>query len=44
MRKAVVLLAAALVLGWAGIAEARNCTKGKPCGKSCIAVTKTCRK
>lgn len=25
-------------------AWAKNCTKGKPCGKTCIAVTKTCRK
>lgn len=36
----VVLLAMSL----AAPALAKNCSKGKPCGKSCIAVHKTCRK
>jgi len=39
------ILALALVaLFAANAAEAKTCTKGKPCGKSCIAVDKTCRK
>jgi hypothetical protein len=37
----VIFLAGMLV---AAAAEARTCNKGKPCGNSCIAVTKTCRK
>ena len=41
--KIVVAMALVLVMA-ASAAEAKNCTKGKPCGKSCIAVTKTCRK
>ncbi|MDN3577078.1 thermonuclease family protein [Chitinimonas viridis] len=35
------LLAAVLLV--AAFAEAKNCTKGKPCGKTCIAMTDTCR-
>jgi hypothetical protein len=26
-----------------GVAESKNCRKGKPCGNSCIARSKTCR-
>lgn len=33
----------ALALALPAKAEAQVCTKGKPCGNSCIAVSKTCR-
>jgi hypothetical protein len=39
----IIAIAVAVVM-LAGTAEAKNCNKGKPCGNSCIAVTKTCRK
>lgn len=39
-----VLISLILILMMVGPAEAKTCTKGKPCGKTCIAVTKTCRK
>lgn len=32
----------ALLLFGQGLAYAKNCKKGKPCGGSCIAVSKTC--
>lgn len=32
-----------LILGTSTLAHARNCIKGKPCGKGCIALNKTCR-
>jgi hypothetical protein len=43
IRRIVVVVA---VLGWAFAAPLlaqRNCTKGKPCGRSCIARDKVCR-
>lgn len=39
-----LIVAVLLALSLASPALAKNCTKGKPCGKSCIAVHKTCRK
>ena len=41
--KYIVAITVAVVM-LAGSAEAKNCKKGKPCGNSCIAATKTCRK
>lgn len=41
--KVVMSLALAVAM-IAGAAEAKTCIKGKPCGKTCIAATKTCRK
>jgi hypothetical protein len=32
-----------LLMLLAPLSEAKNCTKGKPCGRTCIAVTDTCR-
>lgn len=39
-----VLVIVLAVLIAAAPAQAKVCKKGKPCGASCIAVTKTCRK
>ncbi|CAA7615282.1 SH3 type 3 domain protein (fragment) [Magnetospirillum sp. LM-5] len=39
-----LLLTVIVALSLAGPALAKTCTKGKPCGKSCIAVSKTCHK
>lgn len=39
-----LVVAVLLSLSLTSPALAKNCTKGKPCGKSCIAVHKTCRK
>jgi hypothetical protein len=36
-------LASALTLSSPTLTHARNCIKGKPCGKGCIALDKTCR-
>lgn len=39
-----LLLALVLpALAWAPVGDGRNCTKGKPCGNTCIAANKTCR-
>lgn len=43
MRLFLVMLLA-MSLAAPAPALAKNCTKGKPCGKSCIAAHKTCRK
>lgn len=40
----VLISVALVVVMMIGAAEAKTCTKGKPCGKTCIAATKTCRK
>ncbi|WP_283091935.1 hypothetical protein [Magnetospirillum sulfuroxidans] len=42
MKYAIAILIAVTL--FAGGAEAKTCNKGKPCGNSCIALTKTCRK
>ncbi|MEW8035410.1 MAG: hypothetical protein AB2556_00080 [Candidatus Thiodiazotropha sp.] len=36
-------LISSLTLSIPSTTHARNCIKGKPCGKGCIAVNKTCR-
>ncbi|MES9824138.1 MAG: hypothetical protein ABW127_06865 [Candidatus Thiodiazotropha endolucinida] len=36
-------LVSILTLNTPKLAHARNCIKGKPCGKGCIALNKTCR-
>ncbi|MEW8525902.1 MAG: hypothetical protein AB2552_22960 [Candidatus Thiodiazotropha endolucinida] len=36
-------LVSILTLNTPRLAHARNCIKGKPCGKGCIALNKTCR-
>jgi hypothetical protein len=36
-------LASTLILSTPMLTHARNCIKGKPCGKGCIALDKTCR-
>ncbi|MEW8285451.1 MAG: SH3 domain-containing protein [Candidatus Thiodiazotropha endolucinida] len=38
-----ITLASILTLSTPIPAHARNCIKGKPCGKGCIALNKTCR-
>ncbi|MEW8144079.1 MAG: hypothetical protein AB2777_22565 [Candidatus Thiodiazotropha endolucinida] len=38
-----ITLATSLTLGTPTLTQARNCIKGKPCGKGCIALNKTCR-
>ena len=43
LRLAALALLIATALA-APLAAQRNCTKGKPCGNTCIAVTSTCRK
>lgn len=42
MKHALAILAALMLLS--GPAWAKTCKKGIPCGKTCIAATKTCRK
>ena len=43
--KALVLMLAVAGAMWAAVADASaNCKKGKPCGNSCIALDKVCRK
>jgi len=37
------LLAATSLFVFAASAEAQRCTKGKPCGNTCIATSRTCR-
>jgi hypothetical protein len=41
--RAAVLTFLFIALAISTLAEARNCTKGIPCGASCISATKTCR-
>jgi hypothetical protein len=36
-------LASTLILGTPTFIHGKNCIKGKPCGKGCIALDKTCR-
>jgi hypothetical protein len=44
MRIAVLTaLSLTLTLAFSSVVEARNCTKGIPCGASCISANKTCR-
>lgn len=38
------LVVLAILVGWPSITEAqKNCTKGIPCGNSCISASKVCR-
>ncbi|MEW8506576.1 MAG: hypothetical protein AB2598_07705 [Candidatus Thiodiazotropha sp.] len=39
----VLTLISSFMLSLPSISQARNCIKGKPCGKGCIALDKTCR-
>ncbi|PVV05721.1 MAG: hypothetical protein B6D77_18305 [gamma proteobacterium symbiont of Ctena orbiculata] len=41
--KQTLALALVSILTLGTLAHARNCIKGKPCGKGCIALNKTCR-
>jgi hypothetical protein len=39
----VISLITSLILNIPSLSYAKNCIKGKPCGKGCIALDKTCR-
>ena len=41
--RALILLLSLTLLGSTRLEAQRNCVKGKPCGNSCIAASKTCR-
>lgn len=44
MRRPLVLLLTFLVVFVLACATGPNCKKGKPCGNTCIAKSKTCHK
>lgn len=39
----VLALSAVAAVAWVPVVDGRNCTRGKPCGNTCIAANKTCR-
>ena len=41
--RTMILVICLMLLGTTSLEAQRNCVKGKPCGNSCIAASKTCR-